>query len=180
MYILFILAFGVFFPSLSEATIRYVDATAGACTGNYSITNRNCSGSDGTSYATVANGAAAMVGGDILKIRTGTYVDHLRDRLPAGTVGSPTIVQAYCATTCTLQSQYEVVTLRPSNGGAAGLTRVVHINGLDNIQLKGLILDGVNGNTTADDVITSEINGTAITGPLTRSISRARQVWRGR
>jgi hypothetical protein len=56
---------------------RYVDATAGACSGNYSIANRNCTGSDGTSYATVQAAASAVSIGDVIKIRGGTYTESI-------------------------------------------------------------------------------------------------------
>ncbi|MBL0732245.1 MAG: hypothetical protein JJW03_05260 [Desulfosarcina sp.] len=56
----------------------YVDKTLGAncTTGNYSITNRACDGSDGNAYQTVAGAIAAMSGGDDIYLRGGTYYEH--------------------------------------------------------------------------------------------------------
>lgn len=61
------------FTALAEATIRYVDAVAGTCVGNYNIVARNCTGTDGNSYATFALGIAPTVAGDTLYIRAGTW-----------------------------------------------------------------------------------------------------------
>lgn len=57
----------------ADAATRYVDSTAGACTGNYSIANRNCTGSDGNSYATIQAALNAMSAGDTIYMRGGTY-----------------------------------------------------------------------------------------------------------
>lgn len=58
------------------AVTRYVDGTlAATCSGStYSVANRLCNGSDGTGYKTVPAGLAALVAGDVLNIRSGTYV----------------------------------------------------------------------------------------------------------
>src|SRR5574339_1121493 len=60
-------------PSWAQATTYYIDNLAGACSGNYSIANRNCSGSDGTSYANTTISSTAAVAGDIIYLRGGTY-----------------------------------------------------------------------------------------------------------
>ena len=60
----------------SAATNYYVDGSLGSnCTGNYSITNRSCSGSDGNAYTTVQAAVDATVAGDTVYIRAGTYVE---------------------------------------------------------------------------------------------------------
>lgn len=59
--------------SVYAATL-YVDGNlAGNCTGNYSISGRTCSGSDGNAYTDVASGVGAASTGDTLYIRAGTY-----------------------------------------------------------------------------------------------------------
>lgn len=57
------------------AATRYVDGNLGAnCTSsNYSIANRDCSGTDGNAYQTVSEGVSATAAGDTLYIRGGNY-----------------------------------------------------------------------------------------------------------
>lgn len=62
----------------AEAATIYVDnQLSGNCTGNYSITNRNCSGSDGNAYNTLAGAANVAVAGDTVLIRAGTFNQQL-------------------------------------------------------------------------------------------------------
>ena len=108
--------------------VRYVDATAGTCTGNYSITNRNCTGTDGNSYATVSAGVTATAAGDILYIRAGTYNASMPDTIVSGvSSASPTIISGYTN---------ESVTLRPTSG-----QYVINIAGNADIVIRKLILD---------------------------------------
>jgi parallel beta-helix repeat protein len=119
----------------AEAVTRYVDSVA--CTGNYSIANRSCTGSDGNSYTTVNAALAAMSGGDTLYIRAGTYTAPTAVVPPGKDLGSgATTISRY---------QSEVVTLNFPSGGSgflycpSGAQRYIIIN--------GLIWDGV-GKTT--------------------------------
>lgn len=60
----------------ANALDRYVDVNLGSnCSGNYSIANRNCTGSDGDAYtaANINSAIQASTGGDTVKIRAGTY-----------------------------------------------------------------------------------------------------------
>lgn len=61
------------FPTLTEAATRYVDGNIASTCGTYSIASRNCSGSDGNGYKTYPEGLAALVAGDVLLVREGTY-----------------------------------------------------------------------------------------------------------
>jgi hypothetical protein len=56
----------------------YVDgALAANCTsGNYSIAARNCTGTDGNAYRTIAAGFGALSSGKTLTLRAGTYVEN--------------------------------------------------------------------------------------------------------
>ncbi|HVO65732.1 MAG TPA: hypothetical protein VMT12_04530, partial [Syntrophales bacterium] len=55
----------------------YVDNQLSSnCTGNYSIANRSCTGSDGNAYKTVAGGVAVLASGDTMYIRSGTYDEN--------------------------------------------------------------------------------------------------------
>lgn len=131
-------------PSLANATTRYVDSTAGACTGNYSIASRNCTGSDGNSYANTTTGLAATASGDTLYIRTGTYTANILDTIPGGTVSGRTTISNYNS---------EIVTIRP-----AGSTFVIYMLGRQYVTIHGLILDGVNVSVDAIKVDTGSHN----------------------
>ena len=68
------------FPSIAFSATRYVDTTlVSDCTsGNYSISARNCTGSDGNAYNTIAEGVTPTVAGDTLYLRGGTYPTNQR------------------------------------------------------------------------------------------------------
>ncbi len=56
----------------------YVDGQLMAdCIGNYSVANRNCSGSDGNAYRTLAGAAAVATAGTTVLIREGVYHEQL-------------------------------------------------------------------------------------------------------
>ena len=61
-------------PMVNAATL-YVDKNlaANCVSGNYSIANRDCTGTDGAAYNTVKGAIAAMVGGDDIILREGRY-----------------------------------------------------------------------------------------------------------
>ncbi len=62
----------------SNAQIIYVDKQLSAdCAGNYSIINRDCSGSDGDAYTTFQSAADAAVVGTQVLIREGEYNEQL-------------------------------------------------------------------------------------------------------
>ena len=127
-------------PAQALGVVRYVDSTAGNCSGNYSIRARNCTGSDGSSYSTVAAGVAATGAGDTLYIRAGTYDDHLRNRVVAGPSSTQrTVISAYDG---------EAVVLRPSSG-----QYVVAINDRPNIAIVGLVLDAANATVGASHTV---------------------------
>ena len=61
--------------SAAGASVVYVDKVldTNCTTGNYSIQNRNCGGSDGNAYTTVQAALNKMSTGDIVMMRGGTY-----------------------------------------------------------------------------------------------------------
>jgi len=75
------------FPSVAFGATRYVDTTAGNCSGNYSIASRNCSGSDGYSYSTIQAAVNACNTGDVIYMRGGTY-SEIDIELPTSKNGS--------------------------------------------------------------------------------------------
>ncbi len=73
-----ILILTVFAFSLGKAQTIYVDNQLTAdCTGNYSIANRDCSGSDGDAYKTIQRAANAATAGTQVLIRGGVYSEQL-------------------------------------------------------------------------------------------------------
>ena len=140
------------FVAWAAGTVRYVDSTAGACTGNYSIASRNCTGSDGNSYATINAAVAAMAAGDITYVRTGTYTDS-NINLPTGVSALvPSVLQAY---------QNDLVTIRPLSG-----TRVIYNTGRAFQKYWNLDLDGVN--QTSDGVkLDAGSHGLVLGGDMT-------------
>jgi hypothetical protein len=126
------------FSSTGWAATYYVDATPGAdCSSNYSIANRNCSGSDGTSYDTLTEAVAvATTAGDTVYIRSGTYNERL---LPAasGTSNDPITFEACKATNaCGVADAMPVI-----DGTGLGLTGFAGI--IDTRAKNYIIVDGL-------------------------------------
>lgn len=74
-YQLILIFFSIVFAMPAYGATIYVDQTLGVdCTsGNYSTTNRTCTGSDGNAYITIQAAINAMSVGDTIYIRGGTY-----------------------------------------------------------------------------------------------------------
>lgn len=65
----------LFIPNIAWSANIYVDTTlASSCSGDYSISSRNCTGSDGFAYLTVQDAIDNMSGGDDIFLRGGTYL----------------------------------------------------------------------------------------------------------
>lgn len=69
------LLFALAIAAHGHAATIYIDASmVGDCTsGNYSIANRNCTGSDGRGYNDIAAARAASANGDTIYLRAGTH-----------------------------------------------------------------------------------------------------------
>ena len=81
-----------------EAATRYVDGSlvSDCITGNYSIANRNCAGSDGDAWNTLAEGISNTSTADTLWIRAGIYAERINNTVPAGNSDSArTIIAGY-------------------------------------------------------------------------------------
>ncbi len=64
--------------SNATANTFYVDNQLSTnCINNYSINNRNCSGSDGTAYTSISSAANIAVAGDVVLLRMGVYSEQL-------------------------------------------------------------------------------------------------------
>jgi hypothetical protein len=89
----------------AKGVTRYADnlLSSNCTSGNYSIANRNCSGSDGNAYRTIEAAASGLGPGDIVNIRTsGTVYTGSAfnnginlDILPAGTSSNHLVIQKY-------------------------------------------------------------------------------------
>ncbi len=99
------LVFSILCASLSHAATIYVDRNLGSnCTsGNYSIANRNCTGSDGNAYKTVAGGIGAMLAGSTLNIRAGTYTENNMTI----NLGGTNTIQAYNSEAVTIHNSHQ-------------------------------------------------------------------------
>jgi hypothetical protein len=66
-------------PARASATTLYADNTLSSdcTTGNYSIANRSCSGSDGRAYGTIQSAVNVMDAGDTILVRGGTYQERV-------------------------------------------------------------------------------------------------------
>src|SRR5215831_537850 len=72
-----ILAVLLLVPSVTFGATIFIDSNLGTnCTaGTYSITNRNCTGSDGNAYTTIGSAYSASGTNDTIYVRTGTYTN---------------------------------------------------------------------------------------------------------
>ncbi len=131
----------LFAPDWAGAATRFVDATAGACTGNYSIANRNCTGSDGTSYASISTGLqGTTTAGDNLWIRAGTYSATIvsADYTAGGTSWAAPITIGGCPAAVCGSDEYPTINTTAS--------QVLNLTSANNkyTWFKRLVLDGVN------------------------------------
>ena len=67
-----------FICEASYGATLYVDKTlnSNCLSGNYSVSNRSCSGTDGNAYKTIQSALDAMSGGDDVYMRGGTYEER--------------------------------------------------------------------------------------------------------
>ncbi len=76
--LLLIILFSLFCIFQSYAQVIYVDPQLSVnYTRNYSISNRDCSGSDGDAYKTLQSAANAVIAGTLVLIREGLYNEKL-------------------------------------------------------------------------------------------------------
>ena len=89
----FIILFSFLIAGSADAATNYVDSIA--CTGNYSTANRNCTGSDGSSFTTLAAAFLDRNPGDIVKILSGTWPGVSAVDMPNGTAGNLIVIEGY-------------------------------------------------------------------------------------
>ncbi len=129
---------------------RYVDGNLGAnCTGNYSIANRSCTGSDGDAYTTANAGTAtaATVAGDTLFVRAGTYNLRLSSALLTINSGTNDTTRVKIA-----GYPGETVTLFPSAATSVG---VIAVTGKQYVWFDNFVADGTNV-TGSESTVTAD------------------------
>lgn len=96
----------ILLSNLSYAAGIYVDSKLNSnCTnGNYSVANRNCSGSDGNAYNTISKGESELSTGETLFIRQGTYTEHGVIVKYTGGEFNMTTIQAYNSESVTIHN----------------------------------------------------------------------------
>lgn len=126
------------------AAVKYVDGTlVSDCSGNYSIANRNCTGSDGDAWNTIAEGLANITAGDTLNIRAGTYTTNPTVSV-SGTSSSKITIQGYLSETVTLRGIFTV-----SNRSWLDIKNITQVGAVSGIY--GFLFDGAS-NITFDNV----------------------------
>jgi hypothetical protein len=82
---------------------KFVDGNLAAdCTsGNYSVANRNCTGSAGNAWNTLAEGVTNLASGNTLQIRAGTYTENAATVPCVGSFAATTTIEAYPGETVT-------------------------------------------------------------------------------
>jgi len=85
--LIFIFLFGFIIILTNSLTVNgqtiYVDHKLSAdCTGNYSVSNRDCRGSDGDAYQKLVSAASATIAGTTVLIREGSYSEQLSPQNP--------------------------------------------------------------------------------------------------
>jgi len=120
----------LFLGSAHGGVTFYVDGNLSSnCTvGNYSISTRNCTGSDGDAYTTIAGGIAVITSGDTMNIRAGTYVEN-QQTLPLINTAYALMVTitGYLSETVTWQN-LSLYSTTLTLGNSAGNLTVANIN----------------------------------------------------
>lgn len=107
----------------------YVDNQLSApCLGTYSINNRDCTGSDGDAYNTLAGAAAVASAGDTVLIREGVFTTQLKP-INSGTAANKIVYKNY-------DNEDVMIT-------GASLSPAVYIYEVDYITIEGLNIENV-------------------------------------
>lgn len=91
-----LIVFIVLLHSVCFGATYYVDGDlVSDCTsGDYSISSRNCSGSDGNAYNTFSDILSSLSPGDIVYVRSGNYAENIQMQA-SGSTGNEITFQAY-------------------------------------------------------------------------------------
>jgi len=153
----FLILLVLLWTAQAQAATKYVDniCTNGLTT--YNSAARTCITGSETVYSTIANGIAAMAGGDTLRIRGGTYVENINMntiRIPSGTSWSnPTTIASYTG---------ETVTIQPPDNGQGG----INITDTINTDPKYIQFDGSAIGTTGEGIVVDGISQTTSAGGI--------------
>lgn len=120
----------------------YVDSqlSSNCTTGNYSIANRSCNGTDGNAYRTLAGGVGGIQSGDTLYIRAGTYNENSSTVPQFGNYTSAVLISGYA-------SEIPVIN-NPDNTGATdtfSLSWYTNNLSIKNLKFTGVRNQGTNG-----------------------------------
>ena len=128
---LFLFSFTILLlPKISLATNWYVDGnlTVDCTSNNYSITNRNCTGSDSSAYNTIQEAVnLATAAGDIIYVRNGTYTGTISMKA-SGSTNNYITLQGY---------NNETVTIQP---GSANIG--INLAGYDWLKIANFVING--------------------------------------
>lgn len=130
----------------------YIDSTASCPSGNYSIANRNCTGSDGVSFNhTTISSMTAVVTGDTIYVRSGTYTTAIAIGSKVGGTGTNQFIKL-------IAYPGETVTFRPSNPNTHTITLTCTAH---NFWFEGFVFDGINGNNDVARVMLRNCGATS-------------------
>jgi hypothetical protein len=119
-------------PVGGDSSALFIDGNLSAdCTaGNYSVANRNCSGTDGNAYRTFGAVYSSVAPGSVVNIRSGSYNQQLAPTI-SGTASAPITFKNY---------NNETVTI---SGGS--LNPGIRLANVDYNRFEGLKIDNVTG-----------------------------------
>ena len=154
------------------ATTYYADNTlVSNCTsGNYSIANRNCTGSDGNAYNTEAAAIAPLAAGDTLYIRAGTWTKQWNFQTPnkSGASGAYITMAGYPGERPVIQYEYVATTGTPygpiRHWGTRGyfIFRNFVVNGIDSASTTSWYIPDGNHHITLEDIELKNINSSGL------------------
>jgi hypothetical protein len=131
-------------PTMSFSATIYIDSTLTAnCTaGNYSITNRNCTGSNGNAYNNIQSALNASGTGTTINIRAGTYTSNV-----SGSSISPKAGQTW--------QSYNGESVVINAGSHANIFGIYSANNvtIQNLILKGGTSHGINAESSDNLVL---------------------------
>jgi hypothetical protein len=130
--------FSFLLASPAWATNRFADSSllTDCTSGNYSISGRNCKGSDGNAYNTIQEGVKILNAGDTLHVRAGTYNEQLTVSA-SGTAGNHIEIRGYGSETAIIDGT--------GIGSPGNNQNLITINGASYIKINHLKIQNWHG-----------------------------------